>query len=675
MEARPVALNRWLTAVALIAAIPRIYLAITQYIEYDGYWHVFIASQDNWHQFFQEYASNYHPPLFYLLLKVAMLFGHSRLVYRTISLLTGVAAVFVMGKIAQRISFYRYSPVIAALAYGLALPSIVISCEVRSYMLSVFFILLSFWWFLDMVGDSVGCPIKSRLLFALFAALAGYSHYGAFLYIGTCAGVAALVDLFSIRRRFWARLGRDIATFGAIAAALAYVYVTHGQPHAGIAEHLRAYYLPTSQESVRTFLIVNTQHLLDAFSPFPIPLGVPFFCLLGVLLITGAFLIYSLRPFSAPENFQAAVTIFLGACLLLLIVLGGIVGKYPYGGELRQQFFLFPFGIFAGTVAFDRIVRSAGARLEKRLLVSACLVIVGSWSVAFAEYPKTRPELGTIQMRSFHRDFPAPPAVYVDQFNLINFFIHYHDWHWHFVSSCHAVPSVSLYRLTKGTQSILLLRDVPRWTLDLRDPALYAEISKCMKELNLPSLTIFYTRHEPATVPVQQEPELGDRILAVAAVNSLCVSKLRVVGARVYASLVPGECVPDIEARKKCSKCDDTNWGIVYVGNWQRSELEWASDSTLTYTNDPMAAARFSFDGAELRYWHTKAPNRGLADVVIDGISRGTVDLYGPAISWQVVSSFSGLAPGHHAVEIRATGRHDPRSSDAYIDIDALEGR
>ena len=675
MQSRYATINWWLLAVSLVAAVPRLYLGATQFIEYDGYWHVFIASQDNWHQFYKEYQSNFHPPLFYLLLKVAMLFGHSRLVYRAISILSGVGAVYVMGKIAERISFHRYTPVIAALAYGLGLPSIIISCEVRSYMLSVFFILLSFYYFLDSLDGPGGTPVKSRALFALFAALAGYSHYGAFLYIGACVGVAAWFDLFWYRHGVGRRLGQDVATFGAIAVALAYVYLTHGRPHAGIAEHLRAYYLPTSQESLWTFLVVNTHHMLNSFSPVPFPLGTPFFLIAVALLAAGAYLVYSIRRLSETQDLRAAGTVLLGACLLLLIVIGGIAGKYPYGGELRQQFFLFPFAILAACVAFDRILHLASATAARVLLFSAVIIILGSSSFAFAEYPKTRPELGTIQMKIFRRDFPAPPAVYVDQFNLINFFTHYHDWRWAFVSNCRSVPSVSVYRVTKGAQSMLVLRDLPRWSLDLREQALYEEIAKCIKELNLPSLTIFFTRHEPAAVPVQQEPELGDRILTMTAANSLCVSKLRVVGARVYASLVPGQCVPDVEARQKCSKCDDTNWAITYRGNWQRGELEWASNSTLTYTNDAAALLQFSFDGTELRYWYAKAPNFGWATVVIDGVMKGIVNLYSPKIEWQSVSDFRGLAPGHHTVEIRATGRHSPQSSDSYIDIDALEAR
>ena len=95
----------------------------------------------------------------------------------------------------------------------------------------------------------------------------------------------------------------------------------------------------------------------------------------------------------------------------------------------------------------------------------------------------------------------------------------------------------------------------------------------------------------------------------------------------------------------------------------------------MTYTNDPTAVARFSFEGTEVRYWYTKAFNRGLAAIIIDGISKGTVDLYSPTIEWQTSSLFGGLSPGRHVVEVHATGRHDSASTDAYIDIDALEAR
>jgi hypothetical protein len=675
MQSRSATTNWWLLAVALIAAVPRLYLGATQFIEYDGYWHVFIAMQDDSHQFYKEYQSNFHPPLFYLLLKVAMWFGRTPLVYRAISLLTGVAAVFVTGKIAERLSLRRYTPVFAALAYGVALPSIIISCEVRSYMLSVFFILLSFYYFLDVLSETAHRPIKSRALFALYAILAGYSHYGAFLYIGACVATATLFDVSLFRRNLWKRLLQDAVTFGAIAAALAYVYLTHGQSHAVVAEHLHNRYFQPGHESLWAFLIRNSHDLFDWFSPLPVKGEITFCVVFAALILAAAWLVYLIRQLTRADNVRAAATVLTSAVLLVATAAGGLLGKYPYGGELRQQFFLFPFAILCGCILLDRIAAALSPKPAAALLLSVSAVTVAAWSFAFAQYPKVPTELGTAQMNRFRRDFPSPAAVYVDQFNVINFFIHYHDWNWHFVGHCQAAPAIDTYRVTRANQSFLLLRDFSRWNLDFGEQALYHDLAKCIREQQLSSLTIFYTRQRPQADAIQQEPAVARRVLSGAAGESLCVSKLRVDGTRVYADLTTDRCEPDVDSLRKCGKCDDTNWSITYAGHWVRGEFEGSSNGTLTYSNDPAAVARFSFEGTELRYWYTKAFNRGLAAVFVDGISKGTVDLYSPTIEWQSSSLFAGLTPGRHTVEIRATGRHDPASADTYIDIDALESR
>jgi hypothetical protein len=680
MEARSVPilrqpLNQWLLVISLLAAIPRVYLGATQFIEYDGYWHVFIAMQDDWHQFYKEYQSNFHPPLFYLLLKVAIWFGRTPLVYRSISLLTGVAAVCVTGKIAERFSFNKYTPVVAALAYGVALPSIIISCEVRSYMLSVFFILVSFYYFFDVLEEPGGGPPKSRVLFAVSAILAGYSHYGGFLYIGACAVAAALFDVTLFRWKLWKRLAQDVVTFTAIAAALAYVYLTHGQSHAVVAEHLHNRYFQPGNESLWVFLTRNSHDLFNWFSPFPVTGGITFYVVFIALIVAAAWLVYLIRRLTRPENVRAVATVLTSTVLLLAIVAGGVLGKYPYGGELRQQFFLFPFAILCGCILLDRIAVALSPRLSTALLLSVSAITTVVWSFAFAQYPKVRAELGTAQMNRFRGDFPSPAAVYVDQFNLINFFTHYHEWRWHFVGHCQAAPAIDIYRVTRADQSFLLLRDFARWNLDWADRALFHDLAGCVREQGLPSLTVFYARQQPQADAIQQEPAVARRVLAGAASAFLYVRKLRVDGTRVYADLGTDRCEPDIEAMRKCAKCDDTNWSITYAGGWVRGEFEQASNATLTYTNDAAAVARFSFEGTELRYWYTKVFNRGIAAIFIDGVSKGVIDLYSPTIEWQSSSAFGGLPPGHHTVEIHATGRHDPASADTYIDIDALEGR
>jgi hypothetical protein len=120
---------------------------------------------------------------------------------------------------------------------------------------------------------------------------------------------------------------------------------------------------------------------------------------------------------------------------------------------------------------------------------------------------------------------------------------------------------------------------------------------------------------------------------------------------------------------------DDASSAVIYLGNWTAGTFGRAYGGTLSYSDRPGAAARFSFEGTELQYVYTKAPNRGMAMVTIDGRPRGTIDLYDPHIVWQVRTVFGGLQAGPHRVEIQVLGRHNSASSGDFVDIDALVGR
>src|SRR3954452_14867103 len=93
-----------LILIALIASIPRLVLGASQFIEYDGYWHVFIAQQDRWPNFWRDIETNAHPPLYFLLLNVVIRFSRSLLAYRSISILTGLLSVALVGYLARKIT-------------------------------------------------------------------------------------------------------------------------------------------------------------------------------------------------------------------------------------------------------------------------------------------------------------------------------------------------------------------------------------------------------------------------------------------------------------------------------------------------------------------------------------------------------------------------------------------
>jgi uncharacterized membrane protein YgdD (TMEM256/DUF423 family) len=120
---------------------------------------------------------------------------------------------------------------------------------------------------------------------------------------------------------------------------------------------------------------------------------------------------------------------------------------------------------------------------------------------------------------------------------------------------------------------------------------------------------------------------------------------------------------------------DDRSPAVVYSGHWLPGAFRSAYGGTLTYSDEAGATARFVFDGTELQYIHTKAYNRGLALVTIDGSPVRKIDLYDPSIVWQERTVFGGLKPGSHRAEIQVLGQRNAASSGSFVDIDALTGR
>ncbi|MGH2778940.1 MAG: hypothetical protein ACRDJB_09860, partial [Actinomycetota bacterium] len=82
---------RILLLISLLAAIPRLYVAAIQPLNYDEHWHVFIAQQDTRAGLAAEWRSNAHPPLYFWLLTLPVSLGRTPLLDRSLSLLAGVA--------------------------------------------------------------------------------------------------------------------------------------------------------------------------------------------------------------------------------------------------------------------------------------------------------------------------------------------------------------------------------------------------------------------------------------------------------------------------------------------------------------------------------------------------------------------------------------------------------
>jgi hypothetical protein len=118
---------------------------------------------------------------------------------------------------------------------------------------------------------------------------------------------------------------------------------------------------------------------------------------------------------------------------------------------------------------------------------------------------------------------------------------------------------------------------------------------------------------------------------------------------------------------------DDFDPSITFRGDWEKSaQFDGPDRHTISYTDIPGAEVSFAFEGTALTYVFTKAWNRGLASVTVDGTSKGTIDLYSPNIEWQSRQKFCCLGAGRHVAAIRVEGRSNPKSKGKFIDVDSF---
>ena len=668
-----------LVLIALIAAIPRLILGASQYIEYDGYWHVFIAQQDNWHNFREDIQANAHPPLFFLLLKAVMHLGRTPLIYRSISLVSGIVSVFAVGWIARKVVISYQWAWTAAIAYGLSLPAIIISDDVRSYMLSAMLILLSFSCLLELLTvPRPGSNFKLRAAFAragfAFAAiLACLAHYYAFYYSGAAAVLlfaGTALRKYRGERASWAA---DAATVFPVLGVIALLYETHAGVKAAIQGHLLPYYYdPAGTESISLFLVRNFRNLLNLFLPYQVS-GNPATVVIFVLAVgVGATLLARFARNRDAVARRGSWTILITAIMLAGIAISAVAGKYPFGGELRQQFLLFPFFVLCAAILADRLTAAMPPKSRLALTAAVALTAAAVSTQRFERYPKVSENIMNSAMTSFDDFEPAPASVYVDQYSLIAFFIYHHDWQWTSLRE-HPLPGIDIFRISKGGRQMLVFRDKTEWNVRPDNDTLYYKLAECLRVGKVPEVSVFDPLQTASTAPLTHLPELRGAIPRLAADGTVCAERLLVKPVAWYGTFRASGCDElNFKPPRTSGDFDDTSDEIEYSGAWDHALSSTAAGGTLSFSNDPASSARLLFKGTEITWVFARAWNRGISSVKIDGIPRGEFDLYSPKMIWQSHTTFRNLGLGDHVFELAITGRKAGAATDRYTDIDAL---
>jgi 4-amino-4-deoxy-L-arabinose transferase-like glycosyltransferase len=354
-------------------------------------------------------TSESNPPLYYALAWVwAKAFGTGEFGIRSLSALFGAATVPVGYLIGRQLAERRAGLILAAL---IAVNPMLIwySQEARSYALLVFFGALSFLFFLRVLDARRG---REMALWALFSALALWSHYFAFLLVG----IEALWLVVALRSQ-WRRLAPALAAVAAAGLALVPLIAAQVNPtHIGWIENSP---LPTRLlETGVSFLIGETGHVI-AEPPRD------HYAIMPVIAIALALVLVAVRG-SRRERRGAAISVAVGLAVVGLAGLAALVGK-DYVVERNLLPALVPLGA-AAAVGF-------GVARARRVGALLAVALCAYW-IAFDVYVTQTPNLQRPDYKALSREIgPARVRRAIVTWRLasdpVRWYLHDHSLRWY----------------------------------------------------------------------------------------------------------------------------------------------------------------------------------------------------------------------------------------------------
>lgn len=119
------------------------------------------------------------------------------------------------------------------------------------------------------------------------------------------------------------------------------------------------------------------------------------------------------------------------------------------------------------------------------------------------------------------------------------------------------------------------------------------------------------------------------------------------------------------------TKAEDNSHRIKY-NSWRGQKNGNATGGSYRASRAQDAAVKFIFTGTQVKWITAKGPNYGKAEVFIDNVSQGVVDLYAPNQKWQVKRTYNNLSNGQHSLEVRVLGQKNPAATNSAVVIDGF---
>jgi hypothetical protein len=493
--------TRVLIGIAITGMLPALYLGQYQNIDSDGWWHLFTATQDRWVMFLGEWKFEAHPPLHYLLLRFVAMLGHSHLVLRSIGIIAAAFSSYYIGIVGAKLYQHKASAILLSAAYTFTWNMIDLNCSVRGYPLALLFVLLAFNAYVDWTSDPAGSRAGRAIVrFGLWCVLALVSEYYLIFFLATCAAITTVRAL--VRPVFRAALIESVRscwrqwafTIISVSGLFLFFFTFHMIVNVEDQHYLEDfYYREDTSLGIDHFLLSNTASEASYFAPFNLDPNI----LLGLILLGGlpALVYFAFVRRTRPIRPAAIDAPGLVAMILFQMAVLSLVGKYPYGGEFRQQSLIAPFVFLSTFLLVDRIADAlASTRVRSAAFAAIGLLIAGSFGYGAVVFKWDPAEPKSKEYSHFRETFPTPDALYADTTSAILYFAHKHNAKWTFLDRpIIDAQRMTVYEVDDGSgRPVRFIRNKRVGYFALSEPEMYRVLADVMRHQGLKSVILFY---------------------------------------------------------------------------------------------------------------------------------------------------------------------------------------
>jgi hypothetical protein len=497
------------SALGLIAFAIRFGLSAERRIGFDEAWDIFVSRQDSLVEFFRSVAATSHPPGVYALLHLTSCFGSPQLIDPLLSVICGIVSIIFVGKIVRQLGCSFAAEAAAMILCTFSQSHVLVSVIVRPYALANALMLVSYFYWLRFLRSRLSSPRDSALFFlALVGAF--FSHYSALLY-GAALFLSFVIFMLFQREtrydfyhellsplRFLKRQAIGIAALALFALYLMLssqggLFVTKSLLATKDPLQLTPYrylrnYMYSAGEPLFGFLVRALQFEVNLFSPVQFGLIAANILCLFILLIFILSFARSLRvakeEMTNRDAFARAFTALFVTFLPLVPLALALFGKYPFGGELRQQFFVFSFLLVALIQAVDRTF----VRLPKFTLGVAAFCSIGAIA-HFSLTPIDDEEFGKLpELAKLEAKLKPGGALYVGTWSAFTWYGQNREWKLHFENRN---SEYATYSLRRGSEALTLYVDPQVYFANFLGDDLPQRIRNLMQKENLSELFVF----------------------------------------------------------------------------------------------------------------------------------------------------------------------------------------